>query len=476
MSQKEDSTQCADSLERSIDWKQGLAIALGVPLLILPSIGYFAKYLWSAAIIVWALSVFQGFMQNLAYGELATTFPKASGLPGFAQNVFKTPGYSGKYDRSKLIGGFSAWSYWFAWNPVLAIYSILVGTYLHSLFPSLSNTFTQYQLSLIAGIVIFSSLLLVNYRGVSSGAIMGYILAAFAFIPLIIIALAPYISGDFVISNITSAWLPLDWVWDMHHILILLGIFAMAQWSACAWETAAIYGPEYKNPGSDVPKALFTCGTICLFAFIIVQMTVTGVLGIDGIANAPIDPMLPVAQASLGDIGSTVAIVMLIAAMVLIIQTAYLGSSRAMHSMAVEGNLPRIFAKVNCHGTPVIAMLVIGIFNLFLISMGTPTAILAASAIGYVCANGISLFAYVKAKTNPVLAGLDRPFKAPKGWKNVALLFGLFNLPFCLIGIIYLNSVEGSWFSTGVGILVLSLYVPLWMYSQNESYNIRQKA
>jgi hypothetical protein len=35
----------ASNLERSIDWKQGLAIALGVPLLILPSIGYFASYL-----------------------------------------------------------------------------------------------------------------------------------------------------------------------------------------------------------------------------------------------------------------------------------------------------------------------------------------------------------------------------------------------------------------------------------------------
>ncbi|KXS40351.1 MAG: amino acid transporter [Methanolobus sp. T82-4] len=462
-------------LERSIDWKQGLAIAVGVPLLILPSIGYFAGWLWSAAIIVWGLSVFQGFMQNLAYGELATTFPKASGLPGFAQNVFKTPDYAGKYDRGKLIGGFSAWSYWFAWNPALAIFAILVGFYLHSLFPSLANTFTEYQLSLAAGIVIFGGLILVNYRGVSSGALVGYILAALAFVPLIIIALAPYATGDFVLSNITSTWLPTDWVWDLNSVLILLGIFAMAQWSACAWETAAIYGPEYRNPGTDVPKALFSCGAICFFAYVIVQTTVTGVLGIEGIANAPIDPMLPVAQASLGDIGSTIAIVMLIAAMVLIIQTAYLGSSRAMHSMAVEGNLPKVFGKVNSHGTPVFAMVIIGLFNLVLISMGTPTAILAASAIGYVCANGISLFAYVKAKMNPHLVGLERPFKAPKGWKNVALMFGLFNIPLCLIGIIYLNSIEGSWFSTGVGIVVLALYIPMWYYSQHESHVARSE-
>ena len=75
-------------LQRTIDWKQGLAIALGVPVLILPSIGYFASYVWAFAIVIWVLSVFQGFMQNFAYGELATMFPKASGLPGYAQSVF----------------------------------------------------------------------------------------------------------------------------------------------------------------------------------------------------------------------------------------------------------------------------------------------------------------------------------------------------------------------------------------------------
>lgn len=148
-------------------------------------------------------------------------------------------------------------------------------------------------------------------------------------------------------SNITSQWLPADWAWDAHHILILLGLFAMAQWSACAWETAAIYGPEYKNPGSDVPKALFVCGVVCFFSFVLVQAAVIGVLGVEGTIAQPISPMIPVAQAAFGSAGAVVAIVMLIAAMVLIIQTAYLGSARAMHSMATEGNLPKIFGKLN---------------------------------------------------------------------------------------------------------------------------------
>jgi amino acid transporter len=140
-----------------------------------------------------------------------------------------------------------------------------------------------------------------------------------------------------------------------------------------------------------------------------------------------------------------------------------------MYSMSAEGNLPRFLGRLNRQGTPFVAMLVIGGFNLLLISLGSPEAIIAASAIGYTCANGISLFAYVRSKRSPAFAGHDRPFAAPKGWKNVALLFGLFNLPLCLIGVVYLNSLEVGWSSTWVGFAVLLAYIPIWWFSQRSA-------
>jgi hypothetical protein len=70
----------------------------------------------------------------------------------------------------------------------------------------------------------------------------------------------------------------------------------MAQWSACAWETAAVYDPEYKNPKSNVPKALFTCGLICLMLYTLTQVSVIGTLGINGIVDAVIGPLNPMAK------------------------------------------------------------------------------------------------------------------------------------------------------------------------------------
>jgi len=104
-----------------------------------------------------------------------------------------------------------------------------------------------------------------------------------------------------------------------------------------------------------------------------------------------------------------------------------------------------------------------------LILLGTPTAILAASAIGYICANGISLYTYVKVRNDPELSKLERPFKAPRGWKHVSFVAAILNIPFFLVGIIYLNSLELGWNTTGIGFFVLCLFIPLWFYSQHEN-------
>ena len=69
-------------LHRCIDWKQGFLIAIGIPLAIIPSIGLTTGLLWGFSIVLWGMCVLQGFLQNMAFGELATTFPKlGQGMP-----------------------------------------------------------------------------------------------------------------------------------------------------------------------------------------------------------------------------------------------------------------------------------------------------------------------------------------------------------------------------------------------------------
>ena len=112
-------------------------------------------------------------------------------------------------------------------------------------------------------------------------------------------------------------------------------------------------------------------------------------------------------------------------------------------------------------------MIVTALFNIFLITLKTPVAILAASAIGYSFANSISLWAYVKAYLNPEIRKRQRPFRAPRGWIYPALFFALFNVPICLTGLVYLNSLEVGWIPTLLGFGILALYIPIWFYSRS---------
>jgi amino acid transporter len=452
-------------LQRSIDWKQGLASALGAPILILPSISYFAGLVWSSAIIIWVLSVIQGILQNIAYAEIATVFPGASGLPGYTQAIF-CDNKSFKRNKDQIMqfmGGLSAWGYLLGWSFVLSIFTLEIGSYLQKLIPVL-NSISNIHLSLLVGCIVFSGIFLINYRGLGNSTRLAYLLAVISLIPLLGITLAPLINGSFDLSNITGSWLPPDWHWDPLHILLILGIFGMAEWSACSSEAAAVYGPEYKRPETDLPKALLICGIICILSYSLVQTTTTGVLGVNGILAERSSPLFPLAQSSFGPLGIYISILMLIAAMVLLIQMSSLTAARAMHSMSLQRNLPAVFARTNKYGTPVTAMIVIFSLNELLILFKSPEALLAASAFGYMLAHGMTLFSYVKLKRDPELVKISCSFQAPQGWLYVALFYGLFTLPLCFAGLIYLNSQYLGWISTCLGLGSLALYLPIWLY------------
>lgn len=182
--------------------------------------------------------------------------------------------------------------------------------------------------------------------------------------------------------------------------------------------SSAMYGPEYKNPSKDTLKALFSCGTICLLIFVLVQTSTIATLGIEVVG---------------------------------------------------EGNLPKMFKSTNNYGVPVNAMIFIIIFNCFLIMLKTPAAILAASSMGYSFANGISLISYYKYRKENNEIKNDGKFRAPVFWKYIALTFGLINLVLFVGGLVYLNSIDLGWKASIIGIVVLLSYIPVFILSNRDA-------
>ena len=209
------------SLSRTVSWKQGLFIALGVPLLILPSIYDVASIVWGLCIVVWTVSVLQGFLQNLAYGEMVTMFPNATGLPGCAQVVFGGE-KNGGGRRGKLIGAFCAWCYWFAWCPVVAIFTMMIGDYLIEMFSLDLGGWAAIGLYMLVGVIIVLFMFFLGRRGLEGGAKVGTILALMSLIPIIIILLGGLATGMFDFSNITTDFTKPGWSWSFEEVILVL--------------------------------------------------------------------------------------------------------------------------------------------------------------------------------------------------------------------------------------------------------------
>jgi amino acid transporter len=470
-------------LVKSIDWKQGMIIAMGVPILILPGIYDIAATAWGLSIMIWTLSVVQGFAQNLAIGEMAAAL-ETPGIGGCAQKVFTKPN-GGRYGLGKFIGAFTAWAYWFTWTPVIPIFTCTSVDYIskfmeHALHMAPFDETMTLVLQLLFGIVVFSAIVYVGSKGLSGGAKLGLILALVAILPLLVVIVMPLIGltvggGDltgFSLNLIAENLTPEGWGWTAGDFMMVFGMFAYAQWCACAWESAATYGAEYKNPGKDVPKALISAGLVCLAMYFIVPFVVYGMMTPEQIDQWGISTLYPIAQFDFGDIGLVIALILLVAGMIMLIQTAFLGSSRTLYFMGHEGNMPKIFKYTNKNGAPLVAMFfqfAMGIIFIIIIHFGSVGMILAASSFGFSFALGMGMMAYIVSKRNPRFKDLPRPYKAPRGWFYVAcflMIYQFFVLIPCLAYWCINGGIENGTFSVIIGAVILLLYVPVWFILQ----------
>ena len=116
-----------------------------------------------------------------------------------------------------------------------------------------------------------------------------------------------------------------------------------------------------------------------------------------------------------GTIGADITILLLVGAMILMIQIGYSAGARALHAMSLEGNLPKWFSRTNSKGEPMRAVIVTGIFNMFLLLMGNPVAI--QQLLHRLCFRfRNSIVCLVKARRDIDLRKLERPYEAPRGW------------------------------------------------------------
>ena len=457
-----------DTLVRSIDWKQGLIIAMGIPILIVPSLCDLSVNLWAMSIAIWVLSVLSGFLLNIPLGEMCATFGVA-GIGGSIQHIFRDDEkYKGrKVNYGRMIGSLGAWAYFATWVPVIPIFTIMTGVYINDYFELGFSGSSNTLFYLLLGVLIYGFIIITGRKGLEGGAKAQLILAAITIVPILIIVMVPLFTGDFHMNNITDEVVPAGWKWDGNAILMILGCFTVAQWSAVGWESAATYGAEYKDLIKDVRKALMSCGLLCLFMYFVIAFCMYGALGISGINAAGAATLIPIAESDFGNIGGAVAVVLLIAGMVMIIQTAFLGTARTIQIMAKDGNFPYMFSKTNIYGVPMYAMFFEAAIGFIIILAGiTASQILAVSALGFAIALGMCMLAFIKSRRDPRFKDVERVYRAPKWALPGAYFMCIFEFFFMIPGLLYYVYDSMGFGYVIIGICATLLYVPCWIVIQ----------
>ena len=127
---------------------------------------------------------------------------------------------------------------------------------------------------------------------------------------------------------------------------------------------------------------------------------------------------------------------------------------------------------------PANAMAFVGIFNLalvfiiefsaFILEMSTTSmTVLTASALGYCLANCIALGAYYITKTDARFSGLERPFSAPRGWKNVILVMCVVQIAVFFPCLMYWSYyLTGGFIAIVLALVILLLFIPVWFKVQ----------
>jgi amino acid transporter len=439
-------------LKRQLRWVDAFWASSGVPAGVLLTMGGIAATIGQPSWVVWIVSIGMGFIQAFVYAEIAGLYPHKSG----GASIY---GAAAWLPYGKFIAPISVWCNWLAWSPVLALGTSLGAAYVMASLFAPDAAINTWQIKLLdlgfikdgltlrinfVSVIATAFLLLtffLQHNGAARAANFQKIIGIICLSPLILVGLVPLVTGDLptdhlfpLLPIIRDATGSISFgSWDALGLTLLAGALFGAGWSTYGFETAVCYTREFRDPRRDTVRAILSAGLLCMAVFILVPLAFQASLGLDGLLDPKIYDGSGVALALANILGGgavigNIFIVMLILALLLIVMTSMLGSSRTLYQASVDGWLPRYLSKVNHHGAPTAAMWTDLGFNLILLLASDYFAVLMISNVCYFIFNFLNLQAGWIHRMDR--GHWERPFRCPTWLLALATLLGFVNMAF----------------------------------------------
>lgn len=354
-------------------------------------------------------------LTGLTYAELGAAYPQAGG------------GYAWVKEGLARIFGFNAgWISWFSHSVACSLYAVLFGTFFAELLELtgielgdvalfLGLTAEEIVVKILAAVVALV-FIMINVRGSSETGLVGNIITVFKIVVLVLLVafgLKAILNMPAWADNFLNDPGPLPH--GVRGVILAMGLTFVA---FEGYEIIAQSGEEVKDPGRNVPRAIFLAIAIVVIVYLAVAFVSVGALQQDsGLPNWVYlgqngeRAMIETARAIM-PYGALIMILGGLASTMSALNATVYSSSRVSFAMGRDRDLPRIFGRIHSRNrTPHWAIWISGLLVILMAVLLPIEDVASGASITFLLLFLMVNVALVRMrKTHP---NLERPFRVP---------------------------------------------------------------
>jgi basic amino acid/polyamine antiporter, APA family len=341
---------------------------------------------------VWIVGGLYALFGASSLAELGAAIPRSGGQYNFSRRAF------GEY-----AGFVVGWSDWLSTCGTAAAVGIVIAEYSGDLVPGLAGHVKMIAVGLILGFG------LLQWRGIRWGSGAQIFTAVMKTVAFVILLVACFVLGGHARAAAPAAATPLPAMpggWGLA-VAIILGLQAVV-FTIDGWDGVIYFGEEVRNPGCDVPRAIFGSVFTIMGIYLLLNAAVLYVLPMNEIAGNNF-ALGTVATRIFGQYGDPIIRSIMVISMLSCLNANQLFCSRTLYAMSCDGLFFRPVARANAGGTPALALLLSTIAGVLFV-LGSFERVIAMLSFFFVANYTLSYASlFLLRRKEPEMA---RPYRA----------------------------------------------------------------
>jgi APA family basic amino acid/polyamine antiporter len=424
----------------------GIAVAVGNAIAagIVRTPGDIAKMLPSAWLFigVWIVGGLYALFGASSLAELGASIPRSGGQYNFSRRAI-----------SEYAGFVVGWSDWLSTCGTAAAVAIVIAEYSRYFFPALAGHESLMAVGIICGFF------LLQWRGIRWGSGTQLVTSALKTAAFVVLVAACFALGGHSGASSSDSTSPLPAMpggWPFI-IAVILSLQAVV-YTIDGWDGVVYVGGEVRNPGRDVPRAIFGSVFSVMGIYLLLNLAVLYVLPMSEITGN--DFALGTAATRIfGRYGDAVIRSIMIVSMLSSMNANQIFCTRTLHAMSCDGLFFRRAARVNKGGTPVLALFLSTVAGVLFLLTGTFERVIDMLAFFFVANYTLSYASlFILRRREPEMA---RPYRAwGYPWTTgIALVASVVFLVASIVTDLQGSIVSGKFWPPSPAVLALAVLV-----------------